>query len=297
MRTVVFIARLNVFTSSTMTEKPLNWLRTHIKALPAVRGVYPSPDTEADLMIQTWVGMRVYLYLLVGKPSVRHLKRIIQQNSANYSATLFIAAHEFMPTDKTRLVPEEWMHALHELNSERIYTYQPKQEAVYQVHFDYLPDGIQREAWHGGQISFEQMRVNNVSAKFKPIRGQWMMADFGANPYWRTSDQRAERLRGRWQRENTTQAYYTWGQYDMGGGPGGADHATMQGAMVTELERASRVLGVAPDATQEEVKAAFRKLAREYHPDTSSLEKTEAEARFRELNAAYETVKEKRRWS
>src|SRR5512136_3100052 len=45
------------------------------------------------------------------------------------------------------------------------------------------------------------------------------------------------------------------------------------------------VLGVARTASSEEIKAAFRKLARQYHPDVS--QEANAEERFKEINEAY----------
>ncbi|MBI5921529.1 MAG: DnaJ domain-containing protein [Betaproteobacteria bacterium] len=46
-----------------------------------------------------------------------------------------------------------------------------------------------------------------------------------------------------------------------------------------------QTLGVARDATTEELKKAFRKLARKYHPDVSK--ETDAEARMKDVNEAY----------
>lgn len=56
------------------------------------------------------------------------------------------------------------------------------------------------------------------------------------------------------------------------------------------------VLGVKRDASEKEIRAAFRKLARRYHPDVNPGDKT-AEAKFKEINAAYEVLSdpEKRR--
>ena len=55
------------------------------------------------------------------------------------------------------------------------------------------------------------------------------------------------------------------------------------------------VLGVAQDASPDEIKRAYRKLARTYHPDVS--DHPEADHRFKEINLAYETLSdpEKRR--
>ena len=51
-----------------------------------------------------------------------------------------------------------------------------------------------------------------------------------------------------------------------------------------------QIMGVARDATQDEIKRSYRKLARKYHPDVSK--KSNAEARFKELGEAYEVLKD-----
>ncbi|GAC1567112.1 MAG: molecular chaperone DnaJ [Vulcanimicrobiaceae bacterium] len=49
------------------------------------------------------------------------------------------------------------------------------------------------------------------------------------------------------------------------------------------------VLGVAKDASETDIKRAYRGLARKYHPDVAE-DKTTAEARFKEINEAYEIL-------
>jgi curved DNA-binding protein len=51
-----------------------------------------------------------------------------------------------------------------------------------------------------------------------------------------------------------------------------------------------QVLGVSRDATQDQITRAFRKLARECHPDLNK--KADAEARFKEVGEAYEVLKD-----
>ena len=50
------------------------------------------------------------------------------------------------------------------------------------------------------------------------------------------------------------------------------------------------VLGVNKNATDEELKKAYRKLAKKYHPDANLDNKAEAEAKFKEVNEAYENL-------
>ena len=50
------------------------------------------------------------------------------------------------------------------------------------------------------------------------------------------------------------------------------------------------VLGVARDASEDDIKKAYRKLARKYHPDVSK--EADAEEKFKEVGEAYETLKD-----
>ena len=59
--------------------------------------------------------------------------------------------------------------------------------------------------------------------------------------------------------------------------------------MPAEFKDYYATLGVSRDATAEDIKKAFRKLARLYHPDTAKDKKT-AEAKFKEINEANEVL-------
>lgn len=50
------------------------------------------------------------------------------------------------------------------------------------------------------------------------------------------------------------------------------------------------VLGVNKNATDDELKKAYRKLAKKYHPDANPNDKAGAEAKFKEVNEAYENL-------
>ena len=50
------------------------------------------------------------------------------------------------------------------------------------------------------------------------------------------------------------------------------------------------VLGVSKDASEDEIKAAYRKLAKKYHPDLNPGD-AQAAAKMKEINAAYDQIK------
>ncbi len=50
-----------------------------------------------------------------------------------------------------------------------------------------------------------------------------------------------------------------------------------------------KVLGVGKNASEEEIKKAYRKLARQYHPDRNAGDK-KAEERFKEISQAHDVL-------
>jgi curved DNA-binding protein len=59
---------------------------------------------------------------------------------------------------------------------------------------------------------------------------------------------------------------------------------------VPEFKDYYKILGVARDAPQDEIKRVYRRLARKYHPDVSK--EAHAEERFKEVQEAYEVLKD-----
>ncbi|MBQ9762340.1 MAG: J domain-containing protein [Oscillospiraceae bacterium] len=55
------------------------------------------------------------------------------------------------------------------------------------------------------------------------------------------------------------------------------------------MEDPYKVLGVSPDASEEEIKRAYRKLAKQYHPDLNPGDEYAAQ-QMQRINAAYEAI-------
>ncbi|MCR5014870.1 MAG: TerB family tellurite resistance protein [Bacteroidales bacterium] len=79
------------------------------------------------------------------------------------------------------------------------------------------------------------------------------------------------------------------------------DYQSIKAMFVKEVnasDNAYKILGVDPDASDEEVKKAYREMAKKNHPDlVSNLGedvRAAAEKKFQEINQAYETIKKQR---
>ncbi len=79
------------------------------------------------------------------------------------------------------------------------------------------------------------------------------------------------------------------------------DYNTIQAMFYRDVESAYQVLGLTPDATIPEIKAAYRKMALKYHPDRLSHLGEDfqqaAKEKFQKINEAYETLKKERGFS
>eukprot|EP00121_Abeoforma_whisleri_P006117 Awhi_evm1s5555 len=52
------------------------------------------------------------------------------------------------------------------------------------------------------------------------------------------------------------------------------------------------ILGIKKDAVEKEIKQAYRKKALQFHPDKNQDNKEEAEKKFKDINEAFEVLKD-----
>lgn len=79
------------------------------------------------------------------------------------------------------------------------------------------------------------------------------------------------------------------------------DFLSLRAMFVTSPDSDYKILDVATDAGEDEVKKAYRKMAMRFHPDRllglTDSEKKAAEEKFLSVQKAYENIKRKRGWS
>ena len=76
------------------------------------------------------------------------------------------------------------------------------------------------------------------------------------------------------------------------------DFESLKAMFVKNTDSAYTILGIKHDATEEEIKTAYREMAKKYHPDKVSHlgddVKKAAEEKFQSVNEAYESIKKER---
>lgn len=79
-----------------------------------------------------------------------------------------------------------------------------------------------------------------------------------------------------------------------GGGGGGHHHHHQDSEEEEEIDSTSyyKLIGVDKKASQDEIKKAYRKKARQLHPDKHPNEKDKYQQQFQELQKAFETLKD-----
>lgn len=248
--------------------------------------------SSGALSANLWSGSAVHVYDLEQPIKARQIRKILQETTRLGIGTLFILAHPLAPPDGERCEPAEWLTAIHELSGDRLYTYRLQESRLLlgQIHMKPYGGNL-REIWHGPDIVPAALPFYRMWVRTPAIRGDWLVGNFGNELFWKqpgfridrdVDSQRydGQRVKG-WTSEQVFSAY--------------TDKA-MPLMQEAKLELAYRQLGIPLEASEDDVKAAFRRLARECHPDVSRLPKDEAERRFHTINEAYAYIRQRRGW-
>ena len=231
---------------------------------------------EPDIVVETWMNSRLFAYAINQPPKSRQLRAILKQNSRASIGSLFLVEAGLLPSDGYCGKLQGWQDDLRVLNIGAIHAYDLRQGKLrfLQVNLDETAQRSEFVAWHTRDFTVDALSVRRRDCPSN-IRGSWYVGDITSPKFKRRiSEERAQ------QRFH----YHTRQQQ-----PAKANTAQQISAAYLALE-------IEVGAGQDAVKEAFRKLAREYHPDVSQHEKDEAEQRFKEVKSAYDQIRSHRRW-
>jgi len=231
---------------------------------------------EPDIVVETWMNSRLHVYLINEILKPRALKGILKQNSNANIGTLFIVNTALLPDDGATFKIPSWQDDLRVMNLGHIYAYGLINDELEVIQVNYGETSLRNEykCWYTVDFPFDAVSVRRREYSTN-IKGTWYVGDIASNAFKRRIN--AERSRQRFHyRTKTTH------EVDI--------------APQDQLSAAYLALEIEVGAGQQAVKDAFRKLAREYHPDVSNHKKADAEQRFKEVKDAYDTIKSHRKW-
>lgn len=261
------------------------WLRDRLTGLVSVQraaftqsSVSTDSVRDVDLIVYTWAGMTIHIHLIDEPTKTPKVRRIIENATGSAIPTLFMLDAALLPQHGERDQADRWYVPFQALANDRAYAYVVSDSgpAVYPVQFKTV-SRFEIEAIYGAALELKQIRHYKINVKHNALKGYWLLADFETEISAKTSP------------------FRTTAVPPFPNGGKASAHAAPS-APKTRLELSYELLGVVRTATREEVKAAFRKLAFEVHPDVSELPKPEAEARFKQLSEAYEYIKTANEW-
>lgn len=232
---------------------------------------------EPDIVVETWMNSRLYAHIIKSAPPARKLRAILKQNSKASIGTLFLANLDLLPDEGYCGKLAAWQDDLRALNAGAIHGFQIREDKLLlvQVNLDETTQRNEFVVWHSRDFPLDAVAVRRRELQTN-IRGSWHIGDIASPKFKRRiSDERAQQ-----------RFHYRSRQAQP------ADAASAQ-----QVNAAYLALEIEVGAGQEAVKEAFRKLAREYHPDVSQHNKAEAEKRFKEARSAYDRIRSHRRWS
>lgn len=256
---------------------------------------------HADLVVLCWSGVKIHLYMIDEAINTRAIKRTLQDNTETGVNSLFIINARLLPPNGERANIKDWLIALHKLNHDKIYSFRIDDEAphIFEIHFEDIVGSEDKKIWHGPDIDFSRLRSYRTYQSQRALKGDWLIADFGAQAFWKNTEYRTyqqqkddARRRHNQTRWESWSGYQTWAGIDNDN-----DKAAQSNSPIRDhLSHCYLLLEVEQDATEDDIKKAYRQKAKLYHPDTSDLPKEEAHIKFQALNAAYEYIKAANGW-
>ncbi|MCY3865757.1 MAG: J domain-containing protein [Chloroflexi bacterium] len=245
-------------------------------ASTAAQTTLTARNHEPDIVVETWMNSRLFVYICQRAPKSRLIKSVLKQNSKSSIGSLFLVDAALLPDDGYCGRLRDWQDDLRVMNMGAIFAFSEAEERLrlIQVNMDETTQRNQFIVWHTLDFPFDAVAVRRREYQTN-IRGSWYVGDIASAGFKRRISEERARQRFHYRTRGTS---------------------PLDSAQPEQISAAYLALEIEVGAGQEAVKEAFRNLARKYHPDVSEHEKDEAEKRFKEVQSAYDRIKSHRRW-
>ena len=232
---------------------------------------------EPDLLVETWMNSRLYVYIIERPPKTREIRAILRQNTGASIGTLFLVAADLLPGDGYCGKLQAWQDNLRSLHLGAVYAFERTKGSanLLQINFDETTQRNQFIVWHTRDFPCDAVSARRREVQ-SGLRGSWIIGDIASPRFKRRIDEERAQKRFHYRTRR---------------------NLALDSQRAETINAAYLALEIEVGAGQDAVKEAFRKLAREYHPDVSAHDKGEAERRFKEVQSAYQRIKTHRRWS
>lgn len=277
-----------------MSDTIARWIRATFAIVPDVNRASIEADPsvvfkshQADVVVSTWMGSRLYIYLLDKNPKVRDIKNILRDNSRHGIGTLFLVDKKLLPDEHNQVNLQDWQEALLLLGDNFFYTYffADNELKITQAHFTPLNGKDEFRIWYLPEFSIQNVTVRRKEVTKGTVKGRWHIADIASPDYKRrVGDERA----------NQRFHYRTKYTQDI---PHNKKNGRSRNGRDPQLDSYYQLIGVEKGASEKEIKVAFRQMALKVHPDVSALPRQEANQRIKQLNEAYEYIKDYHGWA
>jgi hypothetical protein len=230
------------------------------------------------LLIQTNTGDLVVIYLINVELSLSDIKKALTDNTAQNIFTLFVISEDLIPADGQTLEFMSFLKALHTVYHEKIYVYRVDEHGIviFPVRFRAQRQGADYQAIYRSPIDVGNIAVEHIETGY-PMNGFWATAHFKQKVEAAPDSQSQQQPFGEY--------FYQQNQtHDRSS----HSRSSRKSAKNLSLRRHYQILGIALYATEEEIKGAYRQLARQYHPDLNTSPC--ANERMQEINLAYREI-------
>lgn len=236
------------------------------------------------ILLHTDIGEIVVIYFIDTRLSTQAIQQALRDNTLRGIYSLFVLDVMLLPQDQGLCTPSSFLNTMQTLYHGMIYAYEADASCVqvFPVSVRSVGNGATAKTFfYGNPVDPAELSCGHVETSY-PMQGFWGTVNFKAQVNFTgfSAQQRAFFSESYQQRTNQQQTQYST-DYDA--------YERLRQARPTGVRREHySVLGLSVDANEEQVRAAYRRLARQYHPDLNSA--PEAKHRMQEINLAYKML-------